>query len=41
MYAPCGEGVSYNVDKGGQGRRGLAVSGPPFQRGLCNRENGI
>ena len=36
------EGVSNNVDRSGQviGRR-LAVSGNPFQCGLCVREEGI
>ena len=43
MSTPCGrEGVSNNVDKSGQGKGGgLAVSGHPFQCGLCNREEGI
>ena len=42
MSAPWGkEGVGSNADKSGQGVRGLAVSGHPFQCGHCKREAGI
>ena len=36
------KGVGNNADKSGQGKGGgLAVSGNPFQNGVCKREEGI
>ena len=43
MSAPWGrEGASNNADRSGQKEEGgLAVSGYPFQCGLCETEEGI